>query len=61
MRNGGCDRDDGDVGDTNVYLSKLARRSAQVIHGTADDNGPIREPRALVPALRMFTPDVYIP
>lgn len=44
--------------DTNVYLSNLARRGAYVIHGTADDNVPIREPRALVPALRMFTPDV---
>lgn len=44
--------------DTNVYLSNLARRGAYVIHGTADDNVPIREPRALVPALRMHTMDV---
>ncbi len=46
--------------DTNVYLSNLARRGAYVIHGTADDNVPIREPRALVPALRMHTMDVEV-
>jgi hypothetical protein len=44
--------------DTNVYLPNLARRGAYVLHGTADDNVPIREPRALVPALRMHTMDV---
>ncbi|MBI5513280.1 MAG: prolyl oligopeptidase family serine peptidase [Deltaproteobacteria bacterium] len=43
---------------TQGYLSNLARRGVYAIHGTADDNVPIREGRALVAAVRMFTNDV---
>lgn len=44
--------------DTNVYLSNLARRGVYVIHGSADDNVPVREGRAMVAAARMVTSDV---
>ncbi len=43
---------------TQGYLSNLARRGVYAIHGTADDNVPIREMRALTTAVRAFTMDV---
>ena len=43
---------------TQGYLSNLARRGVYAIHGTADDNVPIREMRALTTAVRAFTSDV---
>ena len=43
---------------TQGYLSNLTRRGVYAIHGTADDNVPIREMRALTTAARMYTADV---
>ena len=43
---------------TQGYLANLTRRGVYGIHGTADDNVPIREMRALTTAARMFTSDV---
>lgn len=43
---------------THGYLSNLTHRGVYGIHGTADDNVPIREMRALTAAARMFTADV---
>ncbi len=43
---------------TQGYLSNLTHRGIYGIHGTADDNVPIREMRSLTAAARMFTMDV---
>lgn len=44
--------------DTNAYLSNLAHRGVYVIHGSADDNVPVREGRTMSAAARMVTDDV---
>lgn len=43
---------------TQGYLTNLTRRGVYGIHGTADDNVPIREMRALTTAVRAFNTDV---
>ncbi len=43
---------------TREYLSNLARRGVYVIHGSADDNVPVREGRTMVEAVRKHCDDV---
>ncbi len=44
--------------DTHVYLANLANRAAYVIHGTADDNVPWSEGKAMFEAVSKVTTDV---
>jgi hypothetical protein len=44
--------------DTNVYLSNLAHRGVYIIHGSADDNVPVREGRDMYAAVQLVTTDV---
>ncbi len=44
--------------DTNVYATNLARRSVYVIHGSADDNVPVREARDMVALVSGISDDV---
>ena len=46
--------------DTQAYLGNLARRGVYAIHGTADDNVPIREGRTMTAAARMHTSAVEL-
>lgn len=46
--------------DTAAYLGNLARRGVYAIHGTADDNVPIREGRTMTAGARMHTGDVQL-
>lgn len=43
---------------SSAYLSNLARRGVYVIHGSADDNVPVREGRTMSMLARMVTQDV---
>ncbi|MBM4342614.1 MAG: prolyl oligopeptidase family serine peptidase [Deltaproteobacteria bacterium] len=45
--------------DTHVYMSNLASRAAYVIHGTADDNVPWSEGKAMFEAVSKVSTDVY--
>jgi poly(3-hydroxybutyrate) depolymerase len=44
--------------DTHAYVSNLARRAVYVIHGSADDNVPVRESRDMVALLRPIVADL---
>ena len=46
--------------DTLVYLENLARRTAYIIHGDADDNVPISEGDRMRAALLEYTDDVFM-
>ncbi|MBI5490098.1 MAG: prolyl oligopeptidase family serine peptidase [Deltaproteobacteria bacterium] len=60
----GATRPTGSIGrarahsDTNVYLGNLARRGVYIIHGSADDNVPVREGRDMYAAVQEVTTDV---
>lgn len=44
--------------DTEQYLSNLARRGVYILHGSADDNVPVREAQDLFAALQGVTDDL---